>query len=490
MKFKSETILIPIVLVVLNFIIKGLYLASNSIGSDEPFSIYHAQLDVSAIIELLLTGNNPPLYEVMLHYWINLFGISELSVRFPSLIFSCITVLFIYKLGRKHLNFKIALCSAVIFIFSNYHILFAHEARVYAFLGMLSVMSMYYFLNLIVSQNNSTQIQTSSIRNSYFMLLLVNVLLMYSHYFAFFILIVQFSFILFSRKLLLQYWKQLIISTGILAVLYSPNIIVLFRQLTDSSTNGTWVQPPNGIDGLYNMLRIFSNAPIVAVLVLLVCISALVKYMIEKKEKASPPAFKLIIFWFVFIFFCMFGISYVVPMFLDRYLMPVAASFSILIGISSCYLVKKERVEYVIPIVLCILFIVTVKPNITNKRNVKETVAKINEIRGENTLVLMCPANFTLNYSYYHDKGIFQKVDRPCNYKQLTKALQSENIHAINNINDIDIKKWNHIIYLDAAASFTHPNNNILNTLNKDYKQESKHKFYEIFNVYEYHLKP
>lgn len=477
-------IIIPLALVLTNFVIKFFFISSNSIGGDEPFSIYHAQMDIISIIKLLSSGNNPPLYEILLHFWIKIFGISALAVRLPSLIFSCITVFYIYRFGIRYLNAKVAVYSSLIFIFSNYQVLFAHEARAYALLGMLSIMSMYYFMELVLFKNSLSNQPIN--KQSYVLFILSSILLIYSHYFGFFILIVQVLFILSNKNLLTTYWKQLLLIFGILVVLYLPNLFVLFNRFHDSSANGTWVIAPNGVKSIYNMLRLFSNAPVVAVSAILIFLSAIIKYLVNRKSEANKLSAKLVVLWFTFIFFFMFGISYLIPMFLDRYLMPAFIAFCILLAIASEYLLRRKWFEYIIPGVLCILFITTIKPNITNKRNVKETVAKINEIKDKNTLVIICPYNFLLNYAYYQNIDIFKDYNISDIYKNIDKDLRSENIYGIRTINEIDYKKWNHIVYLDAAADFSCPNNNIKNSLDKSYKIKNEYTFYEIFKVYEY----
>jgi hypothetical protein len=65
--------------------------------------------------------------------------------------------------------------------------------------------------------------------------------------------------------------------------------------------------------------------------------------------------------------------------------------------------------------------------------------------------------------------------------------MRNKNIYAINNIQDLDFKKWKHIIYLDAGANFTKPNNGIVEALELNYTVKSTYNFYEIFNVSEYY---
>lgn len=485
---KHEQTIIAIILVIINFLIKGIFLSSNSLGGDEPFSVYHAQMDIASIIKLLSEGNNPPLYEIILNLWIKLFGISEFSVRFPSLIFSSVTVLYIYKLGTKFLNHRIALYASIIFIFSNYHILFAHEARVYSLIGLLSVVSMYYFMGILHYCNADSSIE-STVRKNLITLIIINTLIIYSHYFGFFILITQSVFFVSNKTLISKYWKQLLIVLAVIVLLYLPNIFVVLNRFIESSSNGTWVKPPNGIDSLYGMIRTFSNAPVVAVCIILILVASLIKTIINKKREKKNFYNGLIAFWFLFIFFFMFGISYLIPMFLDRYLMPAAIAFSLLVGISADYIVKKQKYRYLLPTVIIALFVATVKPNITNKRNVEKTVAKIKDIKDSETLVLICPSDFILNFAYYYDREIFKDYNDDNIYSNINKSMKIENVYGINNINEIDFRKWDNIVFLDAAASFSHPDNNIKNNLDVNYELKDTYHFYEIFNVLEYKLR-
>jgi uncharacterized membrane protein len=110
----------------------------RSLTSDECFSIYHAQMSPSLIYQHLSSGNNPPLFEWMLHYWMLLWGDSPFSVRLPSAIFSSLTTALIYVLGtlihmahskENAVNSSLGMIAAILFLSSNYTTFLAHEAR-------------------------------------------------------------------------------------------------------------------------------------------------------------------------------------------------------------------------------------------------------------------------------------------------------------------------------------------------------------------------
>ena len=119
-KYNTFFYLIPIFFILINFYVKFKFISYQSIAGDEPFSIYFSQFNITTIISHLSSGNNPPLFEIILHLWIKLFGISETSVRLLPCLFSSITVYFIYKIGQKFFSFKSAIIASLFFTLSNY----------------------------------------------------------------------------------------------------------------------------------------------------------------------------------------------------------------------------------------------------------------------------------------------------------------------------------------------------------------------------------
>ena len=464
---------LPLFFILLGFVLKGLFLGSNSLGGDEPFSVYHSQQSLGQLFAIFRSENNPPLHFLLLHYWIKFFGISELSVRMPSLIFSAFTVLFIYRIGFRFFNLRVAIIASILFTFSTYQVLYAHEARAYALMGFLTAVSMFYYLEIIHSKNR---------RNwNLFWFFLVNSLLIYTHFFGFFILFIQFFFILFQRKLLKEFYSFLILFVLVMLIAYSPYLWMILNRFS-SAAGGTWVTPPSGINALYEMLRAFSNAPVTAVFTLAGMLVGLVFLIIRRRQNPNRIATRLILCWFYIPFLFMFVISFWIPMFLDRYLMFVSIGFPLVVAVSTDFILQNPKLRLLIPALICLLFIVTVKPNKTNKREVRETVQLVKQLENDETLVLVAPMHFSLNFIYYYDRELFNYSD----IELAKRKLNERNLYCINSLEWVDYKSAKRIVLVDAASNFSAPNNNILNTLNTEFNVVKKHHIEEIFDIYEF----
>jgi mannosyltransferase len=479
----------PIVLIVLNLILKILFISSNSIGGDEPFSIYHAQMDLPSMIYHLKLGNNPPLFEIILHFWIKIFGISELSVRLPSLIFSVFTVYFIYRTGKDFFNYRIALFAGLLFTFSNYYLSLAHEARVYSLFAFLAALSMFAFLSLLKSKGGKS-IHTAS-------LIISNLLLIYSHYFGFFVIFVQIVLSISLYRQDRKLFQRLLLYQLIVFIFYIPYFPVIFERFLISSNEGTWVKPPGGILSIIDMIRNFNNEqfgqktlfghhPWLTLFYLGIVIASSARFIYKKGYKDLSVEYLYVFLSFLLPFIIMFLASFRIPMFLDRYLVFCVTGYYLSLAVCIEYLFENSTWKTALCILCLTGIIVTFNPNVDNKRHVRETVAKVRELKEKSTVVLICPKHFALNFAYYYDWEIFEDVDSRSVYDKVIERLKKEDIYSVSKIDEVDLNGVNRVIYLDAAAGFSSPGNNIFPTLENSYELVETHKFYEIFTVYEF----
>lgn len=91
---------------------------------------------------------HPPLYYLLMKFWTNIFGYSEISLRFPSIIFSLLSGFLVYKIGSLLTDKKLGLWAAVFFLFNPLIIYYSQEARMYMMVTFFITSSFYYFLKI------------------------------------------------------------------------------------------------------------------------------------------------------------------------------------------------------------------------------------------------------------------------------------------------------------------------------------------------------
>ncbi|TMC55004.1 MAG: hypothetical protein E6J26_08350 [Chloroflexi bacterium] len=76
-------------------------LEAQSLWSDEGASVVQATRDLPAIVENAARDIHPPLYYILLHFWVMPFGTSEPGVRSLSAALGVALVLMCFLLGRQ-----------------------------------------------------------------------------------------------------------------------------------------------------------------------------------------------------------------------------------------------------------------------------------------------------------------------------------------------------------------------------------------------------
>ena len=473
-------LLIPAGFLVLNFILKLVYLDHSPIGNDEPFSIFVAQMNVPSIVGYLSLGNNPPLYEIILHYWMQIFGISAFSVRFLPLIFSTLTVLFVYKIGISFFNSRIAILSGLIFTFANYHIYFAHETRVYSLFALLTAISMFSFMSLIKNRSSNRHLA---------IWILSNILLIYSHFFGLFIPIIQTLCILLFKDIREGLWKKYFLGIGILAVSYLPYLKILISRFIESAEQGTWVAPSTFTD-LYTMLWRFSNAPVTTVIFLILILAALIKWGLSHFEKASIYS-RIVFTWFLFPYLFMFIISmkylpFNIPMFFDRYVVFISLAFYIIVAISVDSLFSGLKYRKYLLLIPALLMILTCKPDSGNKRDVPALVNKVKELQTTKSLTYIYPEWFDLNFTYYYNQDYFKVADGDTFKAGMVKLLGQENIYPIHDFNEIDtirLREADKVIMIVTGTDFEFPDKNLTGYLAEFFPKQQTISYSDVYIV-------
>jgi mannosyltransferase len=467
-------LLYPLGLLVLNAVLKILFLDARDIALDEPFTIFYAQSDFHTLFTMLKTENNPPFYFLLLHYWIKLFGISAFAVRIPSFLFSVAIVYFIYWTGVKFFSLRAGIIASLVFSFSNYHMLFAHEARVYSLFALLTTISMYLFLSLYRDPGKKKLL---------ILLLATNVILVYSHFFGWFVILIQVYCVVLIKSLRKEISGRYFIITAILLLSYLPYYPVFISRFITTSAKGTWVSTPV-LSDLYTMVWRFSNVPLTTVVFLLLLASAGIKYFISAdRRKGIPVTLQVVLAWFLFPYFLMFLVSWKVPMFLDRYMIFISPAYYLLVSVFLVYLFPSRKLFYIVATAAVLLMVIWFNPNEDNKRRLGEAVSKIKELKQDKTVVLICPEWLDLGFMYHYDPQIF------CQYRTTRTLLASHMIFPLNHPEEIDtnlFRNASNVIYFEEWATMVDKDNMIYQDLSRRFRKQEVFRFYENYRVYNF----
>ena len=99
---------------------------------------------------------NSPFYYIILHNWINIFGIKDYSIRFLSVIFSCLTILLLFFFIKEHFkNVKLALLACFLMAIEPFFIAYSQQARNYSLSFFLTLLATHIFLKIVKNEENN-----------------------------------------------------------------------------------------------------------------------------------------------------------------------------------------------------------------------------------------------------------------------------------------------------------------------------------------------
>lgn len=425
MSKKALHIIECLAIVAVAFALRFVHIDKADIGNDECFSLYYAQKSVPDIITSLASYDNPPLWEIVLHYWIAALGLGTLTLRLLSTIFSALTVVPIFLTGERHIGRGAGLVASLMFSFASFSLFLAHDGRVYSLVGMLSAWSLYFFLTIINSTKNKGW--------NWMWLTLCNILLFYCHYMTVWIPATQLVTVAILPKAR-RYAKQYFISLAAIIASCLPLGATLATRIADSGVNGTWIARTHSIESLYHMMCSLTNAPVTAssLLVIVGMAAALAIIQIAGKKFKPTTTTALSIMWTVPLL-ASFAVSFFLGLFLNRYFYFTLPAYLLALTAYVRMIAPKPLwLNVLLNIALVALMAVTFNADSTKMRyggwkgDTKAVATKINELNStDDCNVLLAPAWIDKQMVYYFDSdhSIFAtqgKLQQPVFYNYLT----------------------------------------------------------------------
>jgi len=138
----SRSLIALVALTVIGALMRLTTLTSRGLWQDEAAQISQMTGTVWETIQSQIGGTHPPLFHVLMHFWISWFGTSEVALRSFSAIVGVCSIPVAYWAGATLYNRRVGLLAAGIIALSPYHIWYSQEARMYSlmtFFGLLSI---------------------------------------------------------------------------------------------------------------------------------------------------------------------------------------------------------------------------------------------------------------------------------------------------------------------------------------------------------------
>ena len=135
--------------------LRVLLLSSKGMWLDETFSVWVASHSVVDMLHWIVRiDQHPPLYYLLLHYWIALNGDTPYYVRLLSVLFGAGTIPIIYLIGKRISGVVMGLAAAVIMALSLFNIYYAQETRMYTLLTFNAAVAIYALVRLLTDSRS------------------------------------------------------------------------------------------------------------------------------------------------------------------------------------------------------------------------------------------------------------------------------------------------------------------------------------------------
>jgi uncharacterized membrane protein len=317
-------------------------LGHESLWLDEAYQVVASNNNVASILQTTIHfDTHPPLYYLLLHYWMLGFGHSEAAVRSLSACLGIISVALVYDVGKELFNRRTGLVASFLLAISTFALWTSQDDRPYSLLMALSALSFLFFVRILRADKPS---KTLVLFYS-----LANILLLYTHIYGVFIVATEVLFMLLFRrnyaKAQTAFWFSLVATL----IAFSPWIFVFMTSVLGSGVHGLdWIPRPT-VPIVDQALDAISGG-IGFIVALIVSVVGVLGFTVSQrrvsqgksvqmttkvvvKSLVREPRTALLLIWFLFTLVASLVLSFAIrPIFWDRYLSGIAPALCLLVA--------------------------------------------------------------------------------------------------------------------------------------------------------------
>ena len=230
------------------------HLTASCLWFDEIFSIHAAEHSWNSILTFIAQDLiHPPLFYLLLKVWIGIGGENLFWLRSLPVIISIAALIPFILLLRELKQSKLTLAICLLFLsFNGSWLKYSQEVRMYSLLMCLSLFSMWLFSRYFFKGK------------SLLPLIIINILLVYSHYFGWFVVTSEvLAIVLFQRIKI----RAILVMFGVTLAAFLPWVVAVVyfaRAGAEVGQNIGWMQKPGVvaiIQFIFGLIEPFYSAP-------------------------------------------------------------------------------------------------------------------------------------------------------------------------------------------------------------------------------------
>ena len=383
-------------LIVLSLVFHTYNLDFASYDLDEAVHIWHAQKTYAEVIEQSSNDPNPPVYNLILSTWVKLFGVSEWTTRFFSVLMGVLGVGVMFLIASRNFGLAVGITAALFYCFSPIQFRFTHLARPYSML-MITVLLSYGMLMECIKRPKTIKL---------FLYYISTVLMIYVHPTSVFNIPAQgLIIILLGFK---EPRRVMTLLATLVAAFLSFGIWMLAIPYFERN-DSMWFGPPDW-NAVYYVIEKFYGSWKILLLqggILL----ALVVQVILGKSKVNKTYLTLIAIWIVVPFVASVTFSYVIkPVFQDKYILTVQPAIILLLAYT-IHALGNRLVQIVLGIGVVVVLFQSTKIEPSTEGDWKHAVEYVKPLHTENSLVFIDPWYEFRTFSYYFDRHAYEVPD-------------------------------------------------------------------------------